>query len=167
MKKKLVRTFLLALAIVLAVALPYQALKTLDSYQAYEDSRAYSNLRLRSIGDAKKYAAGVKRYKEFKDKVEEYVIAAKESGAESKAWVRYEVDIENRAVPVSLMRVLLDNARHGEQYYFDPTELEITSPVYVNEAGQGIQSLLTEDGAELGSKVLVTLKGTYMVFQRQ
>ncbi|MEG3639701.1 hypothetical protein [Magnetococcus sp. PR-3] len=161
----ILRLVILTLAVVGAGLLPFVLSGTMDMYTQYTKAEKARDLVKRKREHYKQYLRNVKTYQAFQDRVSSFVQIAQDIGIDRGDWVRYEVDVQERMVDVSQMGFLLENARNGGHFYYDPSKFEILSsehPVMKEK----MESASSEEAGPAGSQVMVTLKGTYLVYQQ-
>ncbi|MBF0188435.1 MAG: hypothetical protein HQL50_10980 [Magnetococcales bacterium] len=171
----ILRYFYLLAALLAMVALPYTAREAYHAYVKYNGTKeiyqAYQRYRTSYEG----YKSEVKRYKAFKRDVGLFTRATHRARITKHFWIPYKLDFMNRMVSIRDMKTLLSSAQHGSaqqggSYYYEPRMFEVKR--LGTAAGGGAQLLQTlekKSGAvvEPGSRVLLSMKGTYLVFHHK
>ncbi|ABK43452.1 hypothetical protein Mmc1_0934 [Magnetococcus marinus MC-1] len=160
---QIIRLVTLILAVVGGGMLPFVVSDALKSYEAYQKAQQLRSNVLRLQGAYAEYQRGVDLYKAYRQRMSAFSQVAQDSGIVRGEWVRYEVDMKERLVDVPQMGFLLENARNGGHYYYDPVSFELFAsehPVMEKHT----EAMGDDAGAE-GSQALVSIKGTFLVYE--
>ncbi|MEO5379021.1 MAG: hypothetical protein H7832_14765 [Magnetococcus sp. DMHC-6] len=168
------RYFYIFLALLICALLPYSAHFSIEAFRAYQKAKEGVAMAEIVAQYNDKNRTKLKEYKEFRASVEKFKNEAQESRILEEYWAPYTVNFQHRLVNVSEIRTFLENTRTSTRYYFHPKHLEILSlfatellPKKIVEqmSGKGRYTDKTTEPLIPGEKVLLSLEGTYWVFQ--
>lgn len=110
--------------------------------------------------------AQAKNYQTFLTEMEQLSTRLGEFRIRPDQWNEYKVDIRERLVDVNTMNTMLDHARNGFDYYFEPKHFEMNANLPQDEKGampKALQEQLKKEKVEAGSRVLLSLEGKFVV----
>ncbi|MBF0307954.1 MAG: hypothetical protein HQL56_00300 [Magnetococcales bacterium] len=164
--KILYRFLLLVLAVVAGGLMPFQMTDGVSAYTRYQEAKKKLEESRRIQSEMAGYRKRVEVYGAFSEQVRQYLQSARSAGVDPVHWSTYAVDIRDQAMSVAQMRTILDNARHGGNYYFQPVTFSMVSPTLQGMDPKQAAALQKAVQGEVGNSVVVNLKGSYLVYRK-
>nr|CRH04669.1 conserved exported protein of unknown function [Candidatus Magnetococcus massalia] len=162
------RLVLLGAALIAAVLLPYTLSEAYGNYMKYQQANLTVLKMKRLEQRTASHKAAVMKYKNFQQQTEGFIQAAAKHGVAKDGWIHYQVDIEDQPVDGDQLDFLLSNARNSDRYYFEPSQLVLTAPTHSSVMeNMALRKRLmgSDEESQGGEKIMITMKGTYLVYQ--
>ncbi|MEO5370235.1 MAG: hypothetical protein H7833_09225 [Magnetococcus sp. DMHC-1] len=111
----------------------------------------------------------VKTFNAFSKEVGNFISEAKNRQTSENDWFSFKIENITKMLQANDFRLIIANIMHGGDYYFSPEHIEIiteTSPEYLAKAKLESPTMSEKKDA-FGSKVILNIKGEYLVAKKR
>ncbi|NGZ28914.1 MAG: hypothetical protein G8345_18750 [Magnetococcales bacterium] len=159
----LLHVLLLVLAV---VALPVVSHLVMRDWQRYQQAQTRFELANKIQQNRSGYSNDIKIFNQFAQEAAAFLDTSRQYHIGEGYWEPYEVKVKDRLMGYGELESVLNNAKHGGNYYYAPAKIEVETDLLNANLPKALADRFKKEKVELGSKALVTVEGAYYVFRR-